>query len=102
MARDIHPQYYTKTKVKCACGNEFLIGSTQKEIETEVCSQCHPFYTGQERGAVKGGRIEKFQAKLEKKQAYQKKSIKKARKRENSEPTKQTRVKGTGFKPEFI
>ena len=44
----------------------------------------------------------KLQAKLEKKQVYQKKSIKKARKRENSEPTKQTRVKGTGFKPEFI
>ena len=82
MARDIHPQYNTKTKVKCACGNEFFVGSTQEEIETEVCSQCHPIYTGQERGAVRGGRIEKFQEKLQKQQGFQKKSVKKERRKE--------------------
>ena len=82
--KDIHPQYYTKTKVKCSCGNEFFISSTQKEIETEVCSSCHPFYTGEKRGAVKGGRIEKFQKRAEKQRTYQKKSAKKAKKREKS------------------
>jgi len=79
--KKIHPEYNTKTKVKCACGNEFFIGSTQKEMDIEVCSQCHPIYTGQERGAVRGGRIEKFQERLKKQQSYQKKSVKKTRMR---------------------
>ena len=80
MAQNIHPKYNTKTKVKCACGNEFFIGSTQEEIETESCSQCHPVYTGKERGAVRGGRIEKFQEKLQKQRVFQKKSEKKTKK----------------------
>lgn len=81
MKKDIHPTYYKKTKVTCACGNEFFIGSTKKELETESCSQCHPVYTGQERGAVRGGRIEKFQERLDKKITYQKKSDKNAKKK---------------------
>ena len=80
MKKGIHPQYHTKAKVKCACGNEFIVGSTQEEVEVETCSKCHPFYTGQERGAVKGGRIEKFQKRLEKQRSYKKKSEKRAKK----------------------
>lgn len=82
MAKDIHPKYYTKAKVRCACGNEFTVGATVGEIETEICSNCHPVYTGQERSAVRGGRIEKFKERAAKKTAYQKKTVKKARKRE--------------------
>lgn len=76
----IHPQYHTKAKVSCSCGNEFYIGSTQEKIETEICSSCHPLYTGKERGAVKGGRVEKFKQRMEKKSDFKKKSEKRAEK----------------------
>lgn len=82
MKKDTHPTYYPEARVKCACGNEFAIGSTRKEIEVEACGQCHPFYTGKERGAVRGGRVEKFQERIKKQSKYQKKTDKKARKRE--------------------
>lgn len=72
MKKDLHPQYHQKAHVKCACGNEFTIGSTKEHIEIEACSQCHPFYTGRERGAVRGGRIEKFQSRIQKKEILEK------------------------------
>ena len=63
MKKDIHPKYYSKAKVKCACGNTFFVGSTKPEIETEICSQCHPFYTGEEKLIDTAGRVEKFERK---------------------------------------
>jgi large subunit ribosomal protein L31 len=81
MKQDIHPKYYPKAKVRCACGNEFTVGAAVSEIETEICSNCHPVYTGQERGAIRGGRIEKFKERAARKTPYQKKAEKKARKR---------------------
>lgn len=62
MKSEIHPKYYTKAKVKCACGNTFTIGSTQEKIEIEICSACHPFYTGEEKIIDTAGRVEKFRA----------------------------------------
>lgn len=59
MKDGIHPQYY-QAKVVCNCGNEFVTGSTKKEIHVEVCSKCHPFYTGQQRAAAARGAIDKF------------------------------------------
>ncbi len=59
MKQDIHPQYF-KTKVKCACGNEFVTGSTVEEIHVDICSKCHPFYTGKQKFVDSAGRIEKF------------------------------------------
>lgn len=67
MKKDIHPKYYPKTKVHCACGNKFEIGSTKEFIETEICSECHPFYTGKEKVIDTAGRVEKFRKKLAKK-----------------------------------
>ncbi len=61
MQTKIHPQYYSKAKVICACGNTFLVGSTKKEIHVDVCSACHPFFTGQMRYVDTGGRVKKFQ-----------------------------------------
>lgn len=75
MKKDIHPKYYPKTKVRCACGNTFEVGSTQEFIETEICSQCHPFYTGQEKILDTLGRVEKYRKRLKK--AHKKGSIKK-------------------------
>ncbi len=62
MKKDIHPQYYPKAVVRCACGNVFTVGSTKSEIQVEVCSVCHPFYTGKEKLIDAAGRIEKFKA----------------------------------------
>ncbi len=73
MKKDIHPKYNNKTKVKCSCGNSFVIGSTQESIETEVCSACHPFYSGKEKIIDAMGRVEKFKKKLEKKEKLKEK-----------------------------
>jgi len=59
---DIHPQYYKDAKVTCSCGNSFTVGSTQKEIHVEICSACHPFFTGNEKIIDTAGRVEKFKA----------------------------------------
>ena len=65
MKTDIHPEYATAT-VKCACGNTFLTRSTQAEIHTDVCSQCHPFFTGKQRLVDTAGRVERFRQKFAK------------------------------------
>lgn len=65
MKKDIHPQY-GKATVTCACGETFDTGSTKKEIRVEICSNCHPFFTGKQRIVDSGGQVEKFQKRLEK------------------------------------
>lgn len=60
MKTEIHPPYYTDAKVSCSCGNKFTVGSTQKEIKVEICSACHPFFTGNEKIIDAAGRVEKF------------------------------------------
>jgi len=67
MKKDIHPKYYPNAKVTCACGNEFNVGSTQPEISTEICSMCHPFFTGKQKLIDTSRRVEKFQERLAKK-----------------------------------
>src|SRR3954466_9297130 len=66
MKTKIHPQYFTDTVVTCACGNTFVTGSTMKEIRIELCSQCHPFYTGKQKFVDTARRVEKFQEKMAK------------------------------------
>jgi len=66
MKKEIHPKYYTKAKVKCACGNSFTIGSTAPEINVEICSKCHPFYTGKNKIIDTAGRVERFKKRLQK------------------------------------
>ncbi len=65
MKKGIHPTYYKDAVIKCACGNEVKTGSTLKEVKVEICSKCHPFYTGQTRKVTTdfSGQIEKFQKK---------------------------------------
>jgi large subunit ribosomal protein L31 len=60
MKKDIHPEYNTDAKVKCVCGASFSVGSTKPEIKVEICSACHPFYTGNEKVLDTAGRVEKF------------------------------------------
>jgi large subunit ribosomal protein L31 len=67
MKKDIHPTYYEQAHVRCACGNAFTVGSTKEFIEVEICSRCHPFYSGQEKIVDTMGRVEKFRKRLAKK-----------------------------------
>ena len=60
MKPKIHPEYYTDAKVICACGNTFTIGSTKKTLKVELCSKCHPFFTGEQRVVDTLGRVERF------------------------------------------
>jgi large subunit ribosomal protein L31 len=62
MKTDIHPQYYNDAKVTCSCGNTFTVGATAKELNVEICSNCHPFFTGNEKVIDTAGRVEKFKA----------------------------------------
>ena len=66
MKKDIHPKYYQKAVIKCSCGNEVIIGSTKEKMEVEICSACHPFFTGTKKIIDTAGRVEKFQARREK------------------------------------
>jgi large subunit ribosomal protein L31 len=60
MKPKIHPEYYNDAKVICACGNTFTIGSTRKVMKVELCSKCHPFFTGEQRVIDTMGRVERF------------------------------------------
>lgn len=78
MKKDIHPQYYKEAKIKCACGAIFKIGSTKPEIQIEICSHCHPFFTGKEKLIDTMGRVERFKTRTaNKKEAVKKLRIKK-------------------------
>ena len=67
MKEGIHPEYYPEATVVCACGNTWTTGATQKEIRTDVCSACHPFFTGEQRIVDTAGQVERFMRRLEKK-----------------------------------
>ncbi len=71
MKDNIHPNWHQQAKVICACGNSFTTGSTVSEIHTEICSQCHPFFTGKEKLIDTEGLVEKF----EKKRAFAQKKL---------------------------
>jgi large subunit ribosomal protein L31 len=60
MKAKIHPEYYTDAKVTCSCGNTFTTGSTKKTLRVELCSKCHPFFTGEQKIVDTAGRVERF------------------------------------------
>ena len=65
MKKDIHPDY-AETTITCACGNALEVGSTKSDIRVEICSKCHPFFTGKQKLIDTAGRIERFRRKYEK------------------------------------
>lgn len=67
MQPDIHPSYYSDATVRCACGNTFRVGCTQPALEIEICSACHPFYTGKEKIIDTAGRVERYRRLVAKK-----------------------------------
>ena len=84
MKANTHPKYNTECQVSCACGNKFTTGSTLEKIDVEVCSKCHPFFTGQLKFVDIKGRIDKFKEKQAQGVAYKAaKTAKKTVKKEN-------------------
>jgi len=77
MKSNIHPKYYSDCKVTCVCGNSFVTGSTEPEIKVELCSACHPFYTGKQKLVDTARRVEKFEAKVSAKSSDEDKGGKK-------------------------
>mgnify|MGYP000471322581 CR=1 FL=1 len=67
MKEKIHPKYYEDAKVTCSCGNTFTTGSTKQALKVEICSKCHPFFTGEQKIMDTEGRVEKFKKKYAKK-----------------------------------
>lgn len=80
--KEIHPKYYQKAEVVCACGNRFFVGSTKPSIKIEVCSACHPYFTGSAKFIDKSGRVDRFKEKLT---SYEKMAEEKRKKEEEKE-----------------
>ncbi len=69
MKEGIHPEFYPEAQVVCACGNTWTVGSTVPVVRTDVCSKCHPFFTGEQRIVDAGGQVDRFMRKLERREA---------------------------------
>ncbi|MFC1637811.1 50S ribosomal protein L31 [Patescibacteria group bacterium] len=98
MKKDIHPDYYEKAVVSCGCGAKLETGSTQENIEIEICSQCHPFFTGKKKTIDTAGRIERFKnlrSKVDEKKAEAEKN-----KAAKAKKTKTTKAKADKKKKE--
>lgn len=78
MKADIHPKYFPTAEVKCSCGNVIVVGSTRESLRTELCSACHPFYTGQQKLVDTAGRVDKFQAKRKASQDLKEETVRRA------------------------
>ncbi|MBI1999347.1 MAG: 50S ribosomal protein L31 [Parcubacteria group bacterium] len=94
MKSDIHPTYYPNATVTCACGNSFTVGSTMEKIEVEICSACHPFYTGQGKILDTAGRVEKFKARRATAE-LRKGDLAKSREKKEAKKAKKTESKKT-------
>ncbi|MDD4995932.1 MAG: 50S ribosomal protein L31 [Patescibacteria group bacterium] len=77
--KSIHPKYNPQAKIKCACGAKFIVGSTQENMEVEICSHCHPLYTGKQKFIDTAGRLERYEKIMTKSKAL-KASLKKPKK----------------------
>lgn len=90
MKASIHPQWYSEAIVICACGNTFKVGSTKEEIHVEICSRCHPFFTGEMRFADTEGKVERFQKKVAKAKAQAPTLAQKKAKKKGEKPAEDT------------
>jgi len=90
--KGIHPKYYPEAKVTCACGNTWTTGSTIPEIRADICSACHPFFTGEQRIVDTGGQVERFRRRLAQAATLQQPPVEKPAKKAAS-PTPGKRIK---------
>lgn len=87
MKKDIHPEYYKEAVIICACGNVIKTGSTRKEMHVEICSACHPFYTGKSKLVDTTGRVDRFK-KLAERVASKKNTAKAGKKKDRRKEKK--------------
>ncbi len=91
MQKTIHPKFYTDCLVTCTCGNSFTTSSTVDHIDVEICSKCHPFFTGQQKFVDAKGRIDKFKEKVAKSADYHSKKAAKVNKTKKAKKAKQSK-----------
>lgn len=96
MKAKIHPTWYPEAKITCACGNSFTLGATVPELRLEVCSNCHPFYTGQMKYVDTAGRVDAFRARVKKV------STKKVSKTEKRKLKRDKRMQEESERPETL
>ncbi|MGL4650648.1 MAG: 50S ribosomal protein L31 [Caldilineaceae bacterium] len=95
MKAEIHPRYYPNAKVTCSCGNSWITGSTRPEIRTDVCSACHPFFTGEQRIVDTAGQVERFMKRLERRQSEAaRKELEMRVRKEADEAARKARARG--------
>lgn len=95
MKPNIHPTYYPAARVTCSCGASWTTGSTVPEIRTDVCSTCHPFYTGEQRIIDTAGQVERFMKRLERRQSESaRREIETQARREAEEAARKARARG--------
>ncbi|GIK72768.1 MAG: hypothetical protein BroJett021_17560 [Chloroflexota bacterium] len=95
MKADIHPKYYPNARVICSCGATWITGSTVPEIRTDVCSTCHPFYTGEQRIVDTAGQVERFMKRLERRQSESaRRELEAQIRREAEEAARKARARG--------
>jgi len=88
MKKDIHPKYYADAKITCACGNVIETGSTTREMKVEICSACHPFYTGKKKTLDTTGRVDRFKKMTAKTEAKKKTLKAKAERKTEKKPAR--------------
>jgi large subunit ribosomal protein L31 len=95
MKANIHPTYYPNARVICSCGATWTTGSTMPEIRTDVCSTCHPFYTGEQRIVDTAGQVERFMKRLERRQSESaRRELEVRARREADEAARKARARG--------
>lgn len=99
MKAGIHPTYYPMARVTCSCGASWFTGSTMPEIRTDVCSSCHPFYTGEQRIVDAAGQVERFMKRLERRQSESARRELELRARREAEDAAR-KARGRGDDPE--
>ena len=102
MKTDIHPTYNSNVTVTCACGNSFVVGSTQDEIKVEICSACHPFFTGVQKLVDTAGRVDKFKARVETAKKLKAATTKKAAEKQSSGEAEESEQNSESIKIEDL
>jgi len=98
MKSDIHPTWYPEAKVVCACGNTWTVGATQPEIRTDVCSKCHPFFTGEQRIVDTEGQVDRFMRRLQAREA----ALREAEDRKKQRTSPEILISDMGFKKRMV
>ncbi len=79
--KEIHPEYFPKATITCSCGAKFVVGSIKEKMQVEICSQCHPLYTGKQKFIDTAGRLERYKKMIEKSKALKDSKVKTKKKK---------------------